>query len=485
MQDREPDTRENIGKQPFAVALREHLSRLRVPRHRHSLWYHFTGLSLFLLVLVAVTGILLSMYYVPSATPAQDGTGRPLVTVRALQTVEWNGHNYNAGELLAVPYDEANNEPDIPSALRQSVEVVENSQTGKPVSPGEAWVSIHQRIMREARFGWLVRSIHGYASSMLVASLLIQLLSSFFLGFYRSPRRAVWVTGVLLLLLVLAAGYTGSVLPWDTHAWAAAQIGLSIPESGIPGIGSWIADVFRAGGEVSTLTLMRMYSLHVTVLPVLIILAACLLFVLMNIYGPAKPVKEKKGEGNGVAIAVGTAAVLLLIGYGIFGDTFDATSAFVVFPLTIIPVVLASIGGETVSGKAINNQLALLYGNHLYRDFLCWLLVIGGILTLGMLVPYGTQAAGSSFPVDSEQPVLVPEGVQPVWYFMPLYYLVRIFPGGLVMAVVIVAGVFFLGVPFLNRKAEDVGASSLVIKGIGVLLALLLLGCGIAGYAGW
>lgn len=48
------------------------LSRKEVPRHKHSIWYYFGGLTLFFLIVQILTGILLLMYYRPSPDSAHD-----------------------------------------------------------------------------------------------------------------------------------------------------------------------------------------------------------------------------------------------------------------------------------------------------------------------------------------------------------------------------------------------------------------------------
>ena len=41
-----------------------------VPQHRHSIWYYFGGMTLFLFTVQVATGILLLLYYRPSAETA-------------------------------------------------------------------------------------------------------------------------------------------------------------------------------------------------------------------------------------------------------------------------------------------------------------------------------------------------------------------------------------------------------------------------------
>jgi cytochrome b6 len=50
----------------------EYFSRKTVPRHRHSVWYYFGGLTLFFLTIQFVTGILLALYYKPSLEGAYE-----------------------------------------------------------------------------------------------------------------------------------------------------------------------------------------------------------------------------------------------------------------------------------------------------------------------------------------------------------------------------------------------------------------------------
>ena len=49
----------------------EYLARKKqVPLHRHTFWYYFGGMTLFLFCVQVVTGILLLLYYRPSSETA-------------------------------------------------------------------------------------------------------------------------------------------------------------------------------------------------------------------------------------------------------------------------------------------------------------------------------------------------------------------------------------------------------------------------------
>lgn len=57
---------ERIGLNDFAKLAK----KKEVPLHRHTFWYYFGGMTLFLFMIQVVTGILLLLYYRPSATEA-------------------------------------------------------------------------------------------------------------------------------------------------------------------------------------------------------------------------------------------------------------------------------------------------------------------------------------------------------------------------------------------------------------------------------
>src|SRR5438094_598007 len=51
-------------------AVQKAVEHKEVPRHRHTIWYYFGGMTLFLFIVQVVTGILLLLYYRPSAENA-------------------------------------------------------------------------------------------------------------------------------------------------------------------------------------------------------------------------------------------------------------------------------------------------------------------------------------------------------------------------------------------------------------------------------
>jgi ubiquinol-cytochrome c reductase cytochrome b subunit len=132
-------------------------------------------------------------------------------------------------------------------------------------SPEHAYESVYQ-ITNQLAFGWLVRGIHKWAASLIVTFVVLHLLRVLYMGAYKYPRELTWVVGVLLLLVVMAFGFTGYLLPWDQKAYWATTVGTHIA-SFVPLVGKYFAEVLRGQADVGVRTLGRFYAFHTLFLP--------------------------------------------------------------------------------------------------------------------------------------------------------------------------------------------------------------------------
>jgi len=112
------------------------------------------------------------------------------------------------------------------------------------------------RIMTEIPLGWIIRSVHSWASSFMIAFVFIHLLSIWIAKSYRRPRELTWMTGVFLLFISLFFGFTGYLLPWDDLSFSATKVGTDIPRA-IPVVGAWVTNLLRGGEDVTGDTLTR------------------------------------------------------------------------------------------------------------------------------------------------------------------------------------------------------------------------------------
>ena len=102
-------------------------------------------------------------------------------------------------------------------------------------TPDHAYDSI-QYIMNDVTFGWLIRGMHHWGATLLVIVVFLHMLKSYFVGAYKYPREITWLTGGVLLLVVLVMGFSGYLLPWNQKAYWATSVGTAIAGA-VPVIG--------------------------------------------------------------------------------------------------------------------------------------------------------------------------------------------------------------------------------------------------------
>jgi len=154
-------------------------------------------------------------------------------------------------------------------------------------TPEQAYDSI-LFIMNNVRFGWLIRSIHSWAASLMIATCVAHMLRVYITGAYKKPRELNWVAGVVLLLLTMAFGFTGYLLPWDQKALWGSTVGSEILGV-VPLVGEQLLGLLRGGAEISALTLTRFYGIHMLVLPVLAFIFLAVHFVIIRRQGISGP----------------------------------------------------------------------------------------------------------------------------------------------------------------------------------------------------
>jgi menaquinol-cytochrome c reductase cytochrome b subunit len=210
---------------PFTKAVDEALYQ-RVPNFANAFYYCFGGMVFILIVFMLLTGVFLSFYYVPDAgTPG-------------------NSPAYN------------------------SVLFIQNTQY----------------------LGWLIRAVHFWGANLLIIMVLIHMARVYWTGSYRAPRELNWIVGVIMLLCILGLSLTGYLLPWDNKAYFATQVtikigGLTPP----PQLGALIREVLQGGAVVGPATLQRFFTIHVFLLPALIVLLMYVHFRFIRAHGISEP----------------------------------------------------------------------------------------------------------------------------------------------------------------------------------------------------
>ncbi len=341
--------------------MRHFITEKGVPIHAQKVWYYLGGMTLFLVGVQVATGILLLLYYRPSAE--------------------------------------------------------------------EAYESV-QFIVTRVEFGWLIRNIHSWSANLLILTTFAHLFSVFLLKSYRTPREITWVSGVLLLFLMLGFGFSGYLLPWNELSFFATKVGTGIAGD-VPLAGEFVLRFLRGGDEVTGATLSRFYALHVAILPaaMTILLAIHLLLV----------------QRQGMSVPIG--------------------------------VELRARLGEPI-------RQMRFFPNYVLRDVLAWYVALALLAALAAFYPWELGRKADPF-------APVPAGIRPEWYFLAMFHTLKLLPShvlgiegeqlgivgfGLAAALLVV-------VPFLDRRASR-GAPSPAFTVMAIVAMVYLVVFTVLGYRG-
>ncbi|MHB8971074.1 MAG: cytochrome b [Pirellulaceae bacterium] len=278
-------------------------------------------------------------------------------------------------------------------------------------SPDQAFESV-RAIMTEVDFGWLMRSAHSWSANLLVGILFLHLLTTYMMRAYRKPRELTWCSGVLLLGMFLAFGFSGYLLPWNQLAFFATRVGTAIVGV-VPFIGDELLLLARGGEDVTGDTLARFYALHVVVIPMSAFAILGMHLFLVQEHGMSVPSCATKRLGSAE----------------------DCPS------MPFVPHFLA-------------------------RDMVGWYLALGLLAALAAIFPW--ELGEKAEPFGS-----APEGIRPEWFFLFMFQLLKILPAHIGPLEGEVVGVLFFGVcglvvvfvPFLDRGQR----SRQILNGLVVL----------------
>jgi ubiquinol-cytochrome c reductase cytochrome b subunit len=136
-------------------------------------------------------------------------------------------------------------------------------------SADQAWTSLIF-LNYDQYLGWFLRAVHNWGSNFMVAIMTMHMIQVFLFGAFKYPRELTWVTGCVLFLCVLGMAFTGQVLRFDQDAYWGLGIGTAILAR-TPVLGAPLTTLLLGGPIIAGETLSRFFTLHVFVLPGLII----------------------------------------------------------------------------------------------------------------------------------------------------------------------------------------------------------------------
>jgi len=136
-------------------------------------------------------------------------------------------------------------------------------------SQSEAFSSVLY-IRQQGGIGALLRAMHYHLSSGVVVAAFLMVIAGVLTEFHRE-RKWEFRLSVVALLLMIGFCFTGYVLPMDQPAYWGTSVRLGIVET-VPVVGGLQADMLRGGPTFGAATLPRFYALHVTALPLVLVI---------------------------------------------------------------------------------------------------------------------------------------------------------------------------------------------------------------------
>lgn len=338
--------------------VREFIAHKGVPVHTQKIWYYLGGMTMFLFAVQVFTGILLLLYYRPSAT--------------------------------------------------------------------EAYESV-QFIVTRVPFGWLIRNVHSWSANLLMATAFAHFFSVFLLKSYRKPRELTWLTGILLLLLMMGFGFSGYLLPWNEVSFFATKVGTGIAGA-VPFAGKFLLRLLRGGDDVTGATLSRFYGLHVAILPAVATTLLAVHLLLVQRQGMSVPINVERRIKAGE-------------------------------PVRQMP----------------------FFPNYILRDVLTWYVAIAIVAALAAFYPWELGKKADPF-------AAVPPGIRPEWYFLAMFHTLKLIPShvlgfeGEQLGVIGfgIAALVLVLVPFLDRRSSRGEPSplftALALVGLTYLVTFTIIG---------
>ncbi len=293
-------------------------------------------------------------------------------------------------------------------------------------STNEAWTSL--QYLNHAQFwGWFLRAVHYWGSNFMVAIMTLHMTQVFLFGAYKYPRELTWISGVFLLLFTLAMAFTGQVMRFDQDAYWGLTIGASITGR-VPLIGAQLVHLLLAGPIIAGETLSRFFTLHVFIIPGLIIAIVSMHLRLVL----TKGINEYPKPGHPVHKA-----------------TYDAEYADILRKEGV-PFVPHAIG----------------------KDLIFAALVIIGIL--GCALVFGPKG-----PVGPPNPTIVDTNPRPDFYFLAIFAALALLPDWMEVVVLFaapaIAFILLLALPFISGTGEK-SARRRPVAVLSVIFVLLVIG---------
>ena len=209
--------------------------------------------------------------------------------------------------------------------------VVNSFDPGTADKPNLIPAAYHSALKINAMpFGDMLRRIHHWCANIMVAASIIHMMRIYFTGAFKKPREINWWIGMLAMIFAALTAVTGYILPYDNYAYNTVKVVYGITAS-VPWVGPWLAQAAFAGNFPGDGIIPRIYGYHIMLLPMILLatVGAHMLIMIKQKHtqpGYAKRIAYKKIVGVPLMTQQTPIMILLLL---IFAGTVLLFSAFI------------------------------------------------------------------------------------------------------------------------------------------------------------
>nr|UZH93076.1 cytochrome b [Microconema sp. 1 LLL-2022a] len=243
-------------------------------------------------------------------------------------------------------------------------------------------------ICRDVNYGWFLRTLHANGASFFFICLYLHVGRGMYYGSYNYMH--TWMTGVIILFLVMGTAFMGYVLPWGQMSFWGATVITNLL-SAIPYLGTDLVQWVWGGFSVDNATLTRFFTFHF-VLPFIVAAAVMIHLLFLHQTGSNNPL-------------------------GLNSD------------VDKIP----------------------FHPYFSFKDVFGFIIMVATLVLLSLLEPYMLGDPDNFIPAN---PLVTPIHIQPEWYFLFAYAILRSIPnklGGVIALVMSIAILMIL--PFYNSNS--------------------------------
>nr|UZC53574.1 cytochrome b [Artemia sinica]UZC53587.1 cytochrome b [Artemia sinica] len=238
-------------------------------------------------------------------------------------------------------------------------------------------------ICRDVNYGWLLRTVHANGASFFFICIYFHIGRGMYYGSFHYFE--TWMTGIILLFLVMAAAFLGYVLPWGQMSFWGATVITNLV-SAVPYIGSDVVQWLWGGFAVDNPTLTRFFTFHFLI-------------------------------------------------------------PFLVAGLTMVHLLfLHQSGSNNPLGINANLDKLPFHPYFTVKDTVGFMILIFLLVTLSLTSPYLLGDPDNFIPAN---PLVTPAHIQPEWYFLFAYAILRSIPNKLGGVIALISSILILiSLPF-------------------------------------